>query len=761
MEVLLWLAVILALAAAMAYAARLRARLWPVLRLTWPSALLLLGGSAALMLTGQGKEIALGLRGGFWLHAVLMILGTLWWAAQSWFWSRLALNRRYGTDRAAWGGAAWAVTWLPRIYGIGSFVAPGFALVYAVRTAGPTLDLLLTGAALLAALALFILFLVYRAEIAAWLEAALGRALPQGWTERLRRLVAPAGNRSASTLGQPDAPPAALADEAWLTLAFLLASLALFGVLALTAGRDPVRTGEVAGAAAVIFAGLGTWVAVLSVLAALGRRWGFPLVPTVVAVGVALAWVRPINPVRTLGPDVCADPALAGGVACDPAKREDVAAAALRWAAMQKPDPNPYAPMPMVFVATAGGGLRAAYWTAAVLGRLADERLAFKDRLFAVSAVSGGSVGALGFTALVQLERDGRKPAGGYQELLGRAHARDLLAPTLAALMFDDPLRGLHWGGRPHGGRGAALESGFESAWSRAMGVRDRSPMDGPFLGLWSRPERGWVPALLLNATHLETGRRVVASSLKVQVEPFADAWDLHDLLGADVYATVTAHNSARFSWVSPAGELRPTRESSRGHVIDGGYFENFGAETLRDVVTGALAALAPSGRAVRPIVIQISSDPGMAVRDRARADRSDCDGRGEFLSFEDPRDLASVAGWWNELLAPVGGVLSSRAARGILASKDLARFLDCGFAADPNVLDPVFVHLAMPEDGPAPPLGWVMTPETRANIEAYLDEKENRAALDHVLALLGGGGGDGVATASATPEAATAGVSR
>ena len=190
-----------------------------------------------------------------------------------------------------------------------------------------------------------------------------------------------------------------------------------------------------------------------------------------------------------------------------------------------------------------------------------------------------------------------------------------------------------------------------------------------------------------------------------------------------------------------PAGELVPANGApSRGNVIDGGYFENFGAETLREVVAGALAALSAKGYKVRPIVIQISSDPGLAVRDRARVDPTQCDGAGEPLPFEE-HDRVSIAGWWNELLAPVGGVLAAELPVASSRARSCAHYLGCSFADNPNVLDPVFVHLAMPEakDGAAPPLGWAMNLGTRATIDAYLNDRDNRAALDHVLAVLGG----------------------
>ena len=59
---------------------------------------------------------------------------------------------------------------------------------------------------------------------------------------------------------------------------------------------------------------------------------------------------------------------------------------------------------PFVLVATAGGGIRAAYWTGTLLGRLQDATGGrFDDQLFAISGVSGGSVGASVFLSLIHI----------------------------------------------------------------------------------------------------------------------------------------------------------------------------------------------------------------------------------------------------------------------------------------------------------------------------------------------------------------------
>src|SRR6185312_7102625 len=56
---------------------------------------------------------------------------------------------------------------------------------------------------------------------------------------------------------------------------------------------------------------------------------------------------------------------------------------------------------PMIVVATAGGASRAAYFTTQVLGEIASREENFAERLFLMSGVSGGSLGATVFRSLV------------------------------------------------------------------------------------------------------------------------------------------------------------------------------------------------------------------------------------------------------------------------------------------------------------------------------------------------------------------------
>ena len=71
--------------------------------------------------------------------------------------------------------------------------------------------------------------------------------------------------------------------------------------------------------------------------------------------------------------------------------------------------------MPMLVIATAGGGIRAAFWTATVLEQLEADLQKKNDAplqnlIFAISGVSGGSVGAMNYVAALHArEVSGRK----------------------------------------------------------------------------------------------------------------------------------------------------------------------------------------------------------------------------------------------------------------------------------------------------------------------------------------------------------------
>jgi hypothetical protein len=98
-------------------------------------------------------------------------------------------------------------------------------------------------------------------------------------------------------------------------------------------------------------------------------------------------------------------------------------------------------PVPLVLIAAEGGGIRAAYWTASVLTdlfggtRLADcPGQSARARVFAISSVSGGSLGAAAYLA------NPNGTGSWYEEALGEP---DYVATPLATGLLVDLPRAL------------------------------------------------------------------------------------------------------------------------------------------------------------------------------------------------------------------------------------------------------------------------------------------------------------------------------
>jgi len=459
--------------------------------------------------------------------------------------------------------------------------------------------------------------------------------------------------------------------------------------LIVVAWLDPLRLGNALTSMVVGFTAFGVFIVIVnSVRMMAGTSGRFAAIGAfVLLLAIGTQIVRHFHVIR-----LCGDP----GTECTSAEgaieaRATVGEAAVAWYEQARAGVSANKPVPMLIVATAGGGIRAAYWTATILEHLERElgRDVLRKHLFAISGVSGGSVGAAMYAAAVA-------DAPEQEAMPTQFLEQDFLAPAITTLAFVDlPATVLPDFGTIN--RAIALERAFEDA----SGGR----LAGPFLELF--PSKGdfskesWRPALLLNSVHQNTGRRVITSHLKVERRVFLNAFDAHNLLGADMPASTAAHNSARFTYVSPAGRLLPRGEDGgygrpEGFLLDGGYFENYGAITALQVLREARASI-NTYRAkeetkgtrlpeVQPVVLQISSDPSLRARDRARINgRSHiCDPAAGYLEFEhsepdgwfgwEERDSGGRFTALNELVAPLAGIIASRSAHGVLASEELAR---------------------------------------------------------------------------------------
>lgn len=346
---------------------------------------------------------------------------------------------------------------------------------------------------------------------------------------------------------------------------------------------------------------------------------------------------------------------------------------------------------PMIFATGEGGGLRAAYWTASVLSVLNETtKGAFYRHLFALSTVSGSSLGATAFVWLNQKDAAAgtfdrcAKVAPNDANPNGRADCQDrlldfidedFLSPSIAALLFREGLQRFCPVPIPRFDRARAFEGALESGWENAFGG-DRS-IENDFLGLYAGANGPYMPALFLNSTNVELGKRFIVSDLLPHFRN--DSYYAYD--GSAPYhitklpVSTAIHLTARFPVVSPAGVLEsqssnPANGKSAilpwGRLVDGGYFENTGVTTLADVVGSVRYALRNSPRRkdvhMYFLVILNNPDPAEAYAKNANIPNLPARPRDPPYAGGDAAGEVTTPG--SDYTAPIEGLFATQGAR-------------------------------------------------------------------------------------------------
>lgn len=298
------------------------------------------------------------------------------------------------------------------------------------------------------------------------------------------------------------------------------------------------------------------------------------------------------------------------------------------------------------------------------------EHPALRRRTLAESGVSGRSLGLAAWLAARPSAREEQ------QRLPGRLDgmmSHDMLSAVTARAFGPDLFQRLLPFPCEVFDRGRALEASWQRAWNQAFPSR-RGVFAEPMTDLWQ--DDGWQPALLLNSTHVESGRRVVTSNLQWDQSEFPAVDDLFDRTGRDMPLATAVHNSARFMYVSPAGTVVHGGEH-RAHIVDGGYFENSGATTLLEVIVAVQAV----NKQIRPYVVYLRNDPDLP--------RLDDDAAREALGEDEVL--------FSEVSSPPLALLHTRTARGRHAAHALRQYVG----------SERFVEFGTCRGGAPLPLGW------------------------------------------------------
>ena len=221
----------------------------------------------------------------------------------------------------------------------------------------------------------------------------------------------------------------------------------------------------------------------------------------------------------------------------------------------------------LTIVSTAGGGIRAAAWTAQVLTGLQESCGArFTSSVLLISSVSGGSVGSMHFLSNYDKEA-GALPAGSAEGIRNLA-ARSSLGAVGWGFLYPDFLRTIPFAGVlvPQ-----AFDRGFalENAWVSQTG-------SFPDLSGWREDAgAGTRPAAIFNGTAAESGERFMIASTDTD-DPGTVAFSTR-YAGWDVPIATAARLSATFPFVTPMARASGGPRDSRFHVADGGYYDNSG----------------------------------------------------------------------------------------------------------------------------------------------------------------------------------------
>ncbi|QIE30210.1 YCF48-related protein [Caballeronia sp. SBC2] len=252
-----------------------------------------------------------------------------------------------------------------------------------------------------------------------------------------------------------------------------------------------------------------------------------------------------------------------------------------------------------VVVNAHGGGIRAALFTAEYLARLDDRTCGeFGNRIRAISGVSGGSLGIGVYLTLRQAlvsqggwltycepsKQHALFDQGPLENMVKSALLRDHLSAPLVTMLTRDifPIHAQSL-------RGQSMLESWQEAVMAAIEEHQKfagSPkITMPGLEQLLNQLNGGLnkrPLILFNSTDAKTGKRIVFSSAAVDNRKEkgevvyingSEADNLNIQVGQAIL------HSARFPIISPAGKFEKYR------LVDGGYIDNSGAETLGQVL--------------------------------------------------------------------------------------------------------------------------------------------------------------------------------
>lgn len=418
---------------------------------------------------------------------------------------------------------------------------------------------------------------------------------------------------------------------------------------------------------------------------------------------------------------------------------------------------------PLVFVAAAGGGIKAAAFTSAALdcifvgANVATEPCVSTpawSMVFAASGASGGSVGIASIMAQQQLDPANSGSAAAW---VSDRFGTDLLSPELAwQLLVEAPNAIINFS--PGLDRGELLQE----SWRRRFEVDQQDPGSGAFYA--DTADKPWTqPLVFFSGTNLNDGCRVNISAARsaqrmppnttragackdqrvLDNGPAPDQAGTRDLVDylcdRNIDLATAAFLSARFPLVSPAGTIQcddgDLTTNDNLSIGDGGYRDNSGAASIMDtwsVLEPLVSAYNTThDRCIVPMLIEINN------------------GYAGSTGSTPGKDVAQVVAPLSGATSVFGDLSYGPIEQG---AAEFSRSLspDIHVVSGDKELTSRFFHLSLVDHpGVTAPLGWSLSDAAVDDLVNQVTEARNLATITELHAILDGATSGGLTCAS------------
>ncbi len=278
--------------------------------------------------------------------------------------------------------------------------------------------------------------------------------------------------------------------------------------------------------------------------------------------------------------------------------------------------------MPVVFIATQGGGIRGELWTIDCINQLKQSFPDFSKYLFCMGGASGGTVGAAYYAAFCfdSLANNGQKTKINYEQLREFANS-DCISPVTAAYAFGENLQRFFPCPFPWLDRSKIMMQAFSKSYAEYLG---RSTADSGLLSLYypsyNRDSFNVnIPSIFINGVLAETGQRVITSNLNIsQSKNFEHDIDFFTKVKADISVATASLKCMRFPLLLSGGLFYDGKYCNKiGHIADGGYRENTGLQAMYSLLSELYPRL--KSKKVRPILIYLRNGENELKEDSSK----------------------------------------------------------------------------------------------------------------------------------------------